>query len=330
VVCDQQAGSFVMALDRKTGRRRWKTERPGMNVGWATPMVFRPASGQAELIVLGSTQLDSYYLATGERRWWTPIGSMGAVGTPVAYGDSLLVATPGTNGPWMPTFESVLAKYDKDKDGKLSEPEFRGDELLGEHFGWLDANGDRFVDAHEWNTARGMGIGPYGAVAIRTEKASGKLEAGAFRWRYLRGVPMIPTALVYQDVYYMVRDGGIVTSLNPVDGQLLKTGRSAEAPGEYYASPVAADGKVFLASVEGKVTVLRAGAQWEVLKVNDLREEVHATPALDHGHVYIRTRTSLYCFGPRFKTLVCGAGWQPAADCQSAFRYCYLRYKKAD
>ena len=172
--------------------------------------------------------------------------------------------------------------------------------MLGEHFGWLDANGDNFVDGKEWNTAREMGIGPYGAVAIRTGKASGKLEADAFRWRYLKGVPMIPSALVYRDVYYMVRDGGIVTSLNPTDGQLLKTGRSAEAPGEYYASPVAADGKVFLANGEGKVTVLKAAAQWEVLKVNDLREEVRATPALSQGRVYIRTRTSLYCFGTPF------------------------------
>src|SRR6266478_158539 len=54
LVCDQQTGSFVIALDRRTGLQRWKTERPGLTVGWATPMVFRPAKGPAELIVLGS------------------------------------------------------------------------------------------------------------------------------------------------------------------------------------------------------------------------------------------------------------------------------------
>jgi outer membrane protein assembly factor BamB len=80
LVCDQQAGSFTIAVDRATGLQRWKTERPGMTVGWATPMVFRPAKGPAELIVLGSTRLDSYYLATGEPRWWSPLGSMGALG----------------------------------------------------------------------------------------------------------------------------------------------------------------------------------------------------------------------------------------------------------
>ena len=95
----------------------------------------------------------------------------------------------------------------------------------------------------------------------------------------------------------MVRTGGIITSLNPATGELLKEGRSREALGVYYASPVAADGKVFLASEEGKITVLNAAAKWEVLGVNDLGEEIHATPALSEGRIYVRTRTSLYCFG---------------------------------
>ena len=67
--------------------------------------------------------------------------------------------------------------------------------------------------------------------------------------------------------------------------------------GEYYASPVAAEGKIFLANTEGKVTVLKAAGAWEVMEVNDLGEEIHATPALSGGRIYVRTRSSLYCFG---------------------------------
>jgi outer membrane protein assembly factor BamB len=95
----------------------------------------------------------------------------------------------------------------------------------------------------------------------------------------------------------MVCDGGIITSLNPATGQLLKEGRSPGALGEYYASPVAADGKIFLASGEGKMTVLKAAPEWEVLQVSDLGEEIRATPALSDGRIYVRTRSSLYCFG---------------------------------
>lgn len=297
LVCDQQTGSFVIAVDRITGRQRWKTERAGTTIGWATPMVFRPAKGTAELIVLGTTRLDSYTLATGERRWWRPFASMGGLGTPVAHGDTILVATLGTSEPFMPAYGTVLAKYDKDQDGRLSLQEFRDDPDLGEHFGWLDANNDNFIDTQEWNAAQALGMGEYGAVALQPSNAQGPLGDGAVRWRFMKNLPYIPAPLVYQDVYYMVRSGGIITSLNAATGELLKEGRSPEALGEYYASPVAANGKVYLASEEGKVTVLNAAGKWEVLAVNDLGEEVHATPALSEARIYVRTRSSLYCFG---------------------------------
>jgi outer membrane protein assembly factor BamB len=297
LVCDQESGSFLLALDRKTGRQRWKTERAGATIGWATPMVFRPASGPPQLIVLGSTRLDSYYLDTGEPRWWMPIGSGGALGTPVAVNDTLLVSTLSSTEPSMPAFESALAMYDKDHDGRLSREEFQADKDYGEHFGWVDANGDNFITAEEWKAARNFGIGEFGAIAIQPDQAQGKLDPGSVRWRFKKNLPYIPAPLVYQDVYFMVRDGGIITSLDPSTGRLLKEGRSREALGDYHASPVAAENKLFLASTEGKMTVLKAAAEWEVLAVNDLGDEIHATPALSEGRIYVRTRSTLYCFG---------------------------------
>lgn len=297
LVCDQQSDSFLLALDRKTGHQRWKTNRGGAGIGWATPMVFEPKDGPAQLIVLGTTRLDSYYLATGETRWWMPIGSGGALGTPVAANGTLFVSTLGSTEPYMPTFEAVLALYDKDHDGRLSRDEFKDDKDLGEHFGWIDTDGDNFITAAEWNEARNSGIGEYGALAIQPGAAQGKLDPAAVRWRFKKNLPYIPAPLVYQDVYYMVRTGGIITSIDPATGRLLKEGRSRDAMGEYYASPVAADSKLYLASAEGKVTVVKAAAEWDVLAVNDLDEEIHATPALSGGRIYVRTHSGLYCFG---------------------------------
>jgi outer membrane protein assembly factor BamB len=297
LVYDQQVGSFIIALDRATGVKRWRTERTGETIGWATPTVFRPENRPAELIVLGSTSLNSYYLATGERRWWRPIATNGGMGTPLARGAAILVSTLGSNEPGMPQFDSMLAKYDKDKDGRLSLEEFRGDPDLGEHFGWLDDNHDGFIDRKEWDLARRLGVGEYGAIAFQPGDRQGQLTDGAVRWRFEKNLPFIPAPLIYQDVFYMVKTGGIVTSLDPETGKLLKQGRARDALGEYYASPVAADGKLFLASEEGKMSVLKAGPEWEVLSVNDLGEEIHATPALSEGRIYVRTRSSLYCFG---------------------------------
>jgi len=299
LVCDQTAGSFLIALDSKSGLQRWRTERPGMTVGWATPIVFQPTPGPAELIVLGSTSLDSYYLTTGERRWWMPVASNGSMGSPVAAGDTLLVSTEGSDQPFLPTFDAVLAKHDKDKDGRLSLAEYGGEPEFGEHFGWIDSNDDGLLDRKEWNAARSQGEGDFGAFALRPGNARGALGRSLVRWQYKRSLPYVPAPLLYQNVYYLVRSGGIVTALNPATGAVLKQGRATGAPGSYYASPIAADGKVFLASEEGKVAVLKAGAQWEVLAVNDVGEEILATPALTNGRIYVRTRSSLYCFGAR-------------------------------
>jgi outer membrane protein assembly factor BamB len=296
LVCDQQAGSFVVALDRQSGQVVWKTERRENTVGWATPIVFRPSSGPAQLVVLGTTRVDAYDLASGAARWWFPVASNGGLGTPVTSGDTVFVSTMAAGEPFVPDFSSTLAKYDRNADSRISADEFKKDEMA-DHFGWIDGNSDGMVDAPEWNAARDISIGDYGAVAVRPTDATGRLEPAAFRWRFQKNLPFVAAPLVYQDVFYMVRDGGIITSLDVVTGKLLKEGRSREALGEYHASPVAADSKVFLASTEGKITVLRAGGQWEVLGVNDLGEEIHATPALTDGRIYVRTRGLLYAFG---------------------------------
>jgi len=139
-------------------------------------------------------------------------------------------------------------------------------------------------------------VGEWGAIAVRPGNARGQLAASAVHWRVQKNIPYIPAPLLYQEVYYLVKTGGIITSLDPATGSILKQGRSPNALGEYYASPVAADGKVFLANTEGKISVLKAGAEWEVLAVNDFGEEISATPALSNGRIYVRTRSAIYGF----------------------------------
>lgn len=262
-------------------------------------MVFRPATANAEteIIVLGSTRLDAYARETGEPHWWMPLGSNGSMGTPVASGDTLFVSTVGSTEPSMPAFGTYLERLDGNKDGRLSAPEFTVDKDMGEHFGWIDADGDGFITETEWNTTRGYGVGDYGVIAIRPAGGRGQLQSSAVIWRFQKNLPYIPAPLLYQNVLYLVKTGGIVTSLDPATGRPLKEGRSVGALGEYHASPVAADGKVFLANVEGKITVLKASAQWDVVGVNDVGDEIHSTPALSDGRLYVRTRTSIYCFG---------------------------------
>jgi outer membrane protein assembly factor BamB len=93
-----------------------------------------------------------------------------------------------------------------------------------------------------------------------------------------------------------MKEGGILTALSAADGKVLKQGRLTGALGDYFSSPVAADGRLYVVSHEGKVVVLKPGAEWEILSVNPLNESVNATPAFVDGRIFIRTHENLYCF----------------------------------
>ena len=69
------------------------------------------------------------------------------------------------------------------------------------------------------------------------------------------------------------------------------------AAGAYYASPVGVDGKVYIASEHGKVVVLRAAGDWEILAINEFDSDIYATPAISEGRMYIRTQNALYAIG---------------------------------
>jgi hypothetical protein len=73
--------------------------------------------------------------------------------------------------------------------------------------------------------------------------------------------------------------------------------RASTLIGSYYSSPVAGDGKIYLLSERGRLTVVRAGRDWRVLSASDFEEDAYATPALADGRVYLRTAGHLYCFG---------------------------------
>jgi outer membrane protein assembly factor BamB len=88
----------------------------------------------------------------------------------------------------------------------------------------------------------------------------------------------------------------VVTSLDPKSGKLLKRGRLGSGSPKVYASPVAADGKIYIGTLDGHVAVLDAGPEWTVLAMNDLGDEIWASPAISDGHIYVRTAGKLYDF----------------------------------
>ena len=135
-----------------------------------------------------------------------------------------------------------------------------------------------------------------GLLAIKLG-GRGDMTDTAVRWRYQRPVPQVPSTLLYQGTLFMVNDSGILTSFDPATGAVLKQGRLKGAIDKYFASPVGADGKVFLVSQDGTVSVVSAKGEWEILSVTALGDEVFATPAIADGRIYLRTKSLLYAFG---------------------------------
>jgi len=121
-------------------------------------------------------------------------------------------------------------------------------------------------------------------------------RAAGVAWEYRKSLPNVPSPIVYRNVLYLLKEGGIVTSMDPATGRVHKQARLSGALEPYFASPVAGDGKLYMVSQNGKVVVLRAGADWEILAVNNLDEECFATPAIAGNSLFVRTRSRLYRF----------------------------------
>ncbi len=96
---------------------------------------------------------------------------------------------------------------------------------------------------------------------------------------------------------YMIANGGILTSIQVSAGTLGKVGRLEGAVDNYWSSPVAAGNRIFFLAESGKIVVIKASLDWQILAVNDLYEPCYATPALSAGQIVIRTGSSLWTFG---------------------------------
>ena len=191
----------------------------------------------------------------------------------------------------------MLQWADKDKDGKISLSDLN--ENSSNRFmpamlrRW--AGDDGALDAEEYGRANKAVRGDLTFLAIGLG-GSGDITETHVRWRLRKGLPQVSTPLLYDRILYLIKNGGIVTALDAQSGKILKQGRIREAIDKYYSSPVASDGKIYIASETGKVAVLKAAGEWDVLRVNDLGEDIYATPALAGGRIYLRTAEHLYCF----------------------------------
>lgn len=294
---DQDENSSILAVDIQSGKTVWETPRPDANGSFGTPVVWNN-NGIDEVISPGSIRLKGYELRNGKERWAFEGVTTFACTTPTVGEGLLFFAgwSPGkSDSPW-PSWETFLEHNDQNKDGVITMDEF---EPSNRDFArGMDINHDGKISKEDWDallarTAKGENV----CIAIKPG-GQGDIAQSHLAWKFTRGLPYVPSPLYYEGRLYFLKDGGMLTSLNARTGDAYYTQERIDANGNYYASPVAADGRIYLVSVPGKLTVIKAGGEKpEILHQAEFRERVFATPALVGNKLFLRTETKLYAFG---------------------------------
>jgi len=298
---DQSTNSFLLAVDKRTGKEQWRTPRPEAKSGHATPILWTDPSGRDQILLPGSFLLTGYDARTGEKLWWVRGLSFEIKSTPVIKDDVLFINGYGApeNDPGnkitIPPPDEVWPTADADGNGLITKGEFpKFSAPFWFDVADLDHSGGLTKD--EWEYYRAALDSENGLLAIRLG-GSGDTTEQAVKWRYHRSIPQLPSPLVYEGVLWMVNDGGIVTTINPDTGEIIKQGRLMGALGNYFSSPVAADGHVFFVSQRGVVSVMPPTGDLTPIHLADLGEDAYATPAFADGRLYVRTVEALYAFG---------------------------------
>ena len=300
LVCDQDTDAYIIAVDADSGKIVWKTPRDVIN-GYATPIVHRPARGPAQIIAPGSYQLTAYSVVDGEALWFVRGLTCQPKSAPTIAGDILYFSgwTVGNDAGEqvdLPAFADAIAAADANHDAKLSQQELPKPWQPTGTWRAIDLDRDGFLNEREWTFFRTRRASRNGLLAVKLG-GSGDVTNTHVLWRFEKSLPDVSAPLVYQDVVFLFRNGGIATTLNAQTGKLLKQARLTGALDDYYASPIGVDGKVYIASEHGKVVVLRAAGDWEILAINEFDSDIYATPAVSEGRMYIRTRNALYAIG---------------------------------
>jgi len=313
--------SRLLALNRRTGEPLWTQERTRFTAGWSTPCIWSH-DGQDELVAVGNSRLMAYDPQTGSPRWWVDGFPQETVNSPVA-GDGLLFASSAAlggrgNEKTDPNAWRDLLKMDRNGDGKLQFDEIPDDyqlvlrpDLPKDHPGYAfpapfkvmhkraDTDKDDALSEEEMKVSTGR-FETFTKPVLLAIRPGGKDDARQnVAWEMRRGIPEIPSPLYFQGALYLVRDGGLLTCIAAKDGSVRYQERLGVG-GQYAASPVAAAGRIYIASQSGTVIVFKPGETApEILARNDLRESIMATPAFVGDTVVVRTAGNLYAFGKR-------------------------------
>ncbi len=302
VVQDHDTDSFLMSLEKRTGKEVWRTDRSEFPRNYCSPVIWEVA-GRKQIVVAATLRVVGYDFDTGKELWTVRGIARTVCMTPVVgAANPLYVASWAAGGDPGEPIEIPLWKdavgRDADRSGTLEEDEVKPLGPVYQRFSQFDRDKSGGITEKEYIYFRGLFTTGKNSVLAIKPGGQGDVTATHVAWEHRKTLPFCASPLYANGYVFTVKDGGICASLNAQTGQVLKTARLRGAR-SYYASPVAGDNKVYLIDDAGRLTVISSYAEWTILHDADFQEEVYATPALVAGRIYLRTKGQLYCFGER-------------------------------
>jgi outer membrane protein assembly factor BamB len=277
-----------------SGKLLWKTDIGTIDSGWFLDPTYQwghassPVIYKSTVIVQADQAKGSYLaafnLATGREVWRTSrADEVSTWGTPTLLsgpkGDELV--TNGTKiRAYDPSSGKLLWTLAPNSEIAIGSPVVQRDVVY--------VTGG-YPPVRPVYAVRG---GARGDISL----PAGRTSSDAIIWSHDRDGTYISTPIVYRDQLYTLNNNGILTAYDSESGKLVFRSRVAGG-GAYSASPVAADGRLYMASEDGDVVVLQAGREYVELAKNSMNEVVMATPAISDGIVIIRTLNHVWGIG---------------------------------
>ena len=182
--CDSETGSFMIAVDIKTGTQRWRIERPEFTRGFSTPLLWKSPEGIEQVLIPGTAQLTAYAVNTGAKLWWVTGLTWQLKPTPVMAENIIYVlgwaggADTGQQED-LPEYAWLISKFDENRDGKVSLQEITEKRYKEE----IDLDNDGFVSEREWTVYRAKRRSQNSLMAIKLggSRHDGKTGCGRIR-----------------------------------------------------------------------------------------------------------------------------------------------------
>jgi len=228
---DHEGDSFLVALDKNTGRELWRTPRPP-GTSWAGPLIAS-VGGRKQVIVSATKLVAAYDLENGKLIWHTTGLGRNTIPSPVVA-DGIAVVMSGHQQPNL--------------------------------------------------------------LAIRLGRDGDLTGTDAILWQNQRGNSYVPSPVLHDSKLYVLTINGTLSCFDLKTGKPYYLQERLPKPYDFKSSPVGANGKLYLASENGDVVVVRIGEKFEVLSINTLADQMFiATPAIVDGEIYLRGQNSLFC-----------------------------------